>query len=103
LPCQHPLAVFWAPDKVNLKVVLCVAAESISSHNATSSTLRFAQRRGFESPQRTINKEFTEFFYDPERTRLKGWHIFLFFVIAVLGLVLAAALIAALAQLNQNP
>jgi hypothetical protein len=50
-----------------------------------------------------INKEFSEFFYDPERTRLAGWHIFVFFVIAVLGLVLAGALIAVFAQLNQNP
>ena len=50
-----------------------------------------------------INKEFTEFFYDPERTRLKGWHIFVFSVLSALGLVLAAALIAAFSQLNQNP
>jgi hypothetical protein len=50
-----------------------------------------------------INKEFTEFFYDRKRTRLKGWHIFVFSVLSVLGLVLGAALIAALAQLTQTP
>jgi hypothetical protein len=50
-----------------------------------------------------INKEFTEFFYDPERQRLKGWHIFVFSSLGILGLVLGGALIAAFAQLNQNP
>src|SRR5580700_2202932 len=35
---QHPLAVFGTPHQVNLEVVLCVTAESISSHSVTSST-----------------------------------------------------------------
>ena len=42
LPRQHPLALFREPHKMNLEVVLRVAAKSISSHNATSCTLRFA-------------------------------------------------------------
>ena len=42
LPGQHPFAVFRAPHNMNLEVVFRVAAQSISSHNATSSTLRFA-------------------------------------------------------------
>src|SRR5208282_648077 len=41
-PRQHPLAVLGAPHQVNLEVVLCVTAEPISSHSATSSTLPFA-------------------------------------------------------------
>src|SRR6266851_5356754 len=41
-PRQHPLAVFGTPHQVDLEVVLCVTAESISSHSATSSTLPFA-------------------------------------------------------------
>jgi len=41
-PHQHPLAVLGAPYQVNLEVVLCVTAESISSHSATSSTVLFA-------------------------------------------------------------
>ena len=39
---QHPLAVLGAPHQVNLQVILRVTAQTISSHNATSSTLRFA-------------------------------------------------------------
>ena len=41
-PRQHPFAVLWAPHQVNLEIVLRVATEPISSHNATSSTLPFA-------------------------------------------------------------
>jgi hypothetical protein len=39
---QHTLAVLGAPHQVDLEVVLCVTAEPISSHSATSSTLSFA-------------------------------------------------------------
>src|SRR5713101_4985446 len=41
-PRQHPFAVLGAPHQVNLEIVLRVATEPISSHNATSSTLPFA-------------------------------------------------------------
>ena len=50
-----------------------------------------------------LNKEFTEFFYDPERTRLKGWQIFLFSSLGVIGLALGATLIIAVSGLTQVP
>lgn len=51
-------------------------------------------------PAIEINKEFTEFFYDPERTRLKNWHIIFFSALSVFGLLLGAALIATFADLT---
>src|SRR3990172_10351178 len=41
-PRKDALAVLWHPYDVNFEVVLGVSARSISSHNATSSTLSFA-------------------------------------------------------------
>ena len=50
-----------------------------------------------------INKEFTEFFNDPNRTRLTGWQSFVFSIIAIAGWVLGAILIVAVSGLTQKP
>jgi O-antigen/teichoic acid export membrane protein len=39
-----------------------------------------------------INKEFTEFFNDPERQRLTGWQGFIFSTMGIVGWVLVAIL-----------
>jgi hypothetical protein len=49
-----------------------------------------------------VNKEFTEFFNDPERKRLTGWQSFIFSVIGMVGFVLAAILGAAVSGLTQS-
>jgi uncharacterized protein YjbI with pentapeptide repeats len=49
-----------------------------------------------------INKELTEFFNDPERTRLKGWQIFVFSALGVVGLALGAILLVAVSGLTQS-
>jgi hypothetical protein len=49
-----------------------------------------------------INKEFTAFFDDPERKRLTGWQSFIFSVMAIVGFVLGAILIAAVSGLTQS-
>lgn len=50
-----------------------------------------------------INREFTDFFNDPERKRLTAWQTFLFSLIGVLGWLLGAILIAAVSGLTQKP
>ncbi len=50
-----------------------------------------------------INKEFTDFFDDPERIRLKGWQMFAFSVLGAVGWILGGILIAAVSGLTQNP
>jgi hypothetical protein len=50
-----------------------------------------------------INKEFSDFFDDPDRKRLTGRQSFVFSVIAMLGWVLGAILIAAMSGLTQKP
>jgi hypothetical protein len=49
-----------------------------------------------------INKEFTDFFDDPERKRLTGWQSFIFSVIGIVGFVLGAILVAAVSGLTQS-
>jgi hypothetical protein len=49
-----------------------------------------------------INKELTEFFNDPERTRLKGWQVFLFSALGVIGLALGTILLVAVSGLTRN-
>jgi uncharacterized protein YjbI with pentapeptide repeats len=49
-----------------------------------------------------INKEFTDFFNDPERKRLTGWQSFIFSVIGIVGFVLGAILLAAVSGLTQS-
>jgi hypothetical protein len=49
-----------------------------------------------------INKEFTEFFNDPNRERLTGWQTFIFSVIGIVGFVLGAILLAAVSGLTQG-
>ena len=49
-----------------------------------------------------INKELTEFFNDPERTRLKGWQVFLFSALGVVGLALGAILLLAVSGLTHS-
>jgi hypothetical protein len=53
-------------------------------------------------PVIVINKEFTDFFDDPERERLMGWQSFIFSVIGIVGFVLGAILIAAVSGLTQS-
>ena len=51
-----------------------------------------------------INKEFTDYFNDPKRERLKQrWQQLFFDCLGVIGWVLGALLIAALSGLTQNP
>jgi hypothetical protein len=39
---QHPPTVLGDPDEVNLEIIARVAAEAVSSHDATSPTFPFA-------------------------------------------------------------
>jgi hypothetical protein len=49
-----------------------------------------------------INKELTEFFDDPERARLKGWQVFLFSALGIIGLALGTILLAAVSGLTHS-
>jgi hypothetical protein len=49
-----------------------------------------------------INKEFTDFFNDPERKRLTDWQSFIFNAMGIVGFVLGAILAAAVAGLTQG-
>jgi hypothetical protein len=49
-----------------------------------------------------INKEFTEFFDDPERKRLTGRQSFVFSAMAIVGFVLGTILLAAVSGLTQS-
>jgi uncharacterized protein YjbI with pentapeptide repeats len=53
-------------------------------------------------PVITINKELTDFFNDPERKNLKGWQVFAFSTLGVIGLALGAILLIAVSGLTQN-
>lgn len=53
-------------------------------------------------PVITINKELTEFFNDPGRTRLKGWQVFVFSALAMVGLALGTILLLAISGLTHN-
>jgi hypothetical protein len=46
-----------------------------------------------------INSELTDFFNDPERTRLKGWQVFVFSALGVVGLALGTILLIAVSGL----
>ena len=50
-----------------------------------------------------LNKEFADFFNDPDRARLKFWPSMLFSPLGVLGWLLAAVLIVAVSGLTQSP
>jgi uncharacterized protein YjbI with pentapeptide repeats len=50
-----------------------------------------------------INKEFSDFFNDPKRRRLTGRQSFVFSAIGMVGWVLGAILVAAVAGLTQKP
>jgi hypothetical protein len=49
----------------------------------------------------SLNKEFEDFFNDPERERLKGWQLVYFAVHALFGFLLGSFVVAALAGLTQ--
>jgi hypothetical protein len=49
-----------------------------------------------------INKEFTEFFNDPERARLDWWQSILFSALGIVGWVLGAVLAVAVSGLTQS-
>jgi hypothetical protein len=48
-----------------------------------------------------LNKEFSDFFDDPDRERLKGWQLTYFAAQAIVGYVLASFVVAGLAGLTQ--
>ena len=94
---------------IGLRVLYSVIFFSLVSATILWSTVPAAKQHGLIwcfgaslsqlLPGIQINKEFTEFFYDPERTRLKGWHIFLFSALRIIGLALGATLIIAVSGL----
>jgi hypothetical protein len=49
-----------------------------------------------------LNKEFSDFFDDPGRKRLRGWHVFVFSSFVVIGWVLGLFLVAAMSGLTQH-
>ena len=49
-----------------------------------------------------INKEFSDFFNDPERHRLKDWQVFVFSAFVIIGWVLGLFLVAAMTGLTQH-
>lgn len=51
-------------------------------------------------PVITISKELTEFFDDPERKRLKGWQVFVFAALSLIGLALGTLLLIAVSGLT---
>jgi hypothetical protein len=53
-------------------------------------------------PVITINRELTEFFNDPGRTRLKGWQVFVFSTLGVIGFLLGTILIVAVSGLTHG-
>jgi hypothetical protein len=53
-------------------------------------------------PVITINKELTAFFDDPERERLKGWQVFLFSALGLVGLALGTLLVIAVSGLTRS-
>jgi len=52
-------------------------------------------------PVITINKELTAFFDDPERKRLKGWQVFTFSALGLVGLALGTLLLIAVSGLTR--
>lgn len=50
-----------------------------------------------------LNKEFSEFFYDPQRERLRGWQLAFFAFYSLWGWVLGLLLVAAMSGLTQGP
>jgi hypothetical protein len=50
-----------------------------------------------------LNPEFTEFFNDPGRTRLRGWQLIFFAVLGIMGALLGSVLVAAISGLTQAP
>jgi uncharacterized protein YjbI with pentapeptide repeats len=53
-------------------------------------------------PVITINKELTDFFNDPARTRLKGWQVFVFSALGLVGLALGTILLVAVSGLTHS-
>jgi hypothetical protein len=49
-----------------------------------------------------INKELTAFFDDPNRVHLKGWRVFVFSALGVVGLALGTILLIAVSGLTHN-
>jgi hypothetical protein len=49
-----------------------------------------------------INKEFTDFFNDPNRERLTSWQSFIFNMIGIMGWILGGSVAATVASLNQG-
>jgi hypothetical protein len=49
-----------------------------------------------------INKEFSDFFDDPQRQRLKDWQVFVFSAFVIIGWVLGLFLVAAMTGLTQH-
>ncbi len=63
----------------------------------------WARRDPKYNPVIEINREFTEFFNDPERERLNWWQSILFSALGIVGFVLGAILLTAVSGLTQSP
>jgi hypothetical protein len=53
-------------------------------------------------PVLQINKELTDFFNDPERVRLKGWQVFFFSTLGIIGFALGTILVVAVSGLTHS-
>jgi hypothetical protein len=49
-----------------------------------------------------INNELTDFFNDPQRARLKGWQVFVFSALGLVGLALGTILLVAVSGLTSS-
>ncbi len=54
-------------------------------------------------PVLTLKKEFADFFDDPKLNKFTSWQDFLFTALAVLGWVLGAVVVAAVATITHGP
>jgi hypothetical protein len=50
-----------------------------------------------------LNPEFTDFFNDPGRERLRWWQLIFFALLGILGALLGSVLVAAISGLTQAP
>jgi hypothetical protein len=50
-----------------------------------------------------MNKEFSDFFDDPQRQRLRGWQVAAFSAMSIIGWILGGILVLAVSGLTQNP
>jgi uncharacterized protein YjbI with pentapeptide repeats len=93
--------LYWVIGISFLGAVLLWTTVPIAKHNGPIWCFGASLSRLL--PVIEINKEFSDFFNDPERERLTGWQSAIFSVIGIIGFVLGAVLVAAVSGLTQNP